>query len=303
VAPREFYMISLKAESFRNYRPYFYLLPSMILIIIIYVYPLVQNVIKSLYRFSGGREIFVGFGNYKYLILKDSITRGAFLHNIQILLVIPILLVLAILFAVLLSEKIRFAKVYQAILFVPFITSIVVVGVVFSRLLRWDGIINFLLNKIGLGALRRDWLGDPKYALYSLMAVIIWRELAFGIVLFIAGIGNINQELYEAAKIDGASWWQQLFHITIPQLKSVISFYVIYNYMIVFAWIFTYVYVMTAGGPVNSTTILELQIFNFAFKKNMMGMASSLAILLFLMIFGFIYLQFRLRRTTMEESY
>jgi ABC-type sugar transport system permease subunit len=296
-------LISRKAEGFKNYKPYLYILPSLILIIIIYVYPLVQNVLQSLYRFSGGRGIFVGFDNYKYLILKDSLTRGAFLHNIQILLVIPILLVLAIFFAVLLSEKIRFARLYQALLYIPFIISIVVVGVVFSRLLRWDGIINFLLNKIGLGALKRDWLGDPKYALYSLMAVIIWRELAFGIVLFIAGIGNINQELYEASKIDGANWWQQLIHVTIPQLKSVISFYVIYNYMIVFAWIFTYVYVMTAGGPVNSTTILELQIFNFAFKKNMMGMASSLAILLFLMIFVFIYLQFRMRRAAMVESY
>ena len=295
-------MILHKAKDFKNYKPYFYILPSIILIILIYVFPLVQNVIQSTYRFSGGKGIFVGFDNYKYLILKDSLTHGAVLHNIQILLVVPLLLILSIFFAVLLTERIRFARVYQTILFIPYIISIVVVGVVFSRLLRLDGIINFLLDKIGLGVFLRDWLGNTRTAIFSVMSVIIWRELPFGIVLFMAGISNINQELYEAATIDGANWWQKLIHITIPQLKFVISFYVVYNFMIVFAWIFTYIYVMTGGGPVNATTILELQIFNFAFKKNMMGMASALAILLFMMIFIFIYLQFRMRRSTMEES-
>jgi ABC-type sugar transport system permease subunit len=216
--------------------------------------------------------------------------------------VIPVFLVLSIFLAVLLSEKIRFTKIYQAILFIPYVISIVVVGIVFTRMLRLDGIINFLLDKIGLDFLIRDWLGHPKYALFSIMGVIVWRELPFGILLFQAGISNINEELYEAARIDGSNWWQNLIHITVPQLKHVISFYLVYNFMILFSWIFTYVYMMTRGGPVNSTMILELRIFNFAFKESVMGMASALSILLFVGIFIFIYLQFRIRRTTMEEN-
>ena len=292
----------MRQSTFKNYTPYFYILPSIVLLFFIYIYPLIQNLVKSFYRFSGGKGIFIGFDNYKYLIVKDSITHGAVLHNLELLLIVPVLLILSVFFAVLISEKIRFARLYQTLLFIPFIISIVVVGVVFSRLLRLDGIINFILDKAGLEVLVRDWLGRPRYAIFALMTVIIWKELPFGIVLFTAGIGNINQEIYEAAKIDGANWWQNLIHITIPQLKSVINFYVVYNIMVVFAWIFTYVFVMTNGGPANATTILELQIYNLAFKKNLMGMASALAILLFIMIFGFIYLQFRVRREAIEEG-
>jgi ABC-type sugar transport system permease subunit len=134
------------------------------------------------------------------------------------------------------------------------------------------------------------------------MFVIIWKELPFGIILFLAGINNINKDIIEAAKIDGANWFQTLIHVTIPQLKNIINFYVVYNVMVVFAWVFTYVFVLTNGGPANSTTILELQIYNFAFKKNLMGMAAALSILLFLLIFVFIYLRFRLQRGALEEE-
>ena len=292
----------MKKSLFKSYPPYLYILPSIILLSFIFIYPVVQNFIKSFYRFASGKNIFLGFDNYKYLILKDTITQKALVHNFQLLLIIPILLILSIFFAVIVTEKIKFAKVYQTLMFIPYIISIVVVGVVFSRLLRSDGIINFILSHMGLDILAKDWLGRPEYAIYAVMLVIIWKELPFGIILFIAGISSIEQSIFEAAKIDGANWFQTIIHITIPQLKNLINFYVVYNVMVVFAWIFTYVFVMTGGGPANATTILELQIYNLAFKKNQMGMASALSILLFLLIFVFIYLQFRLRRSTLEES-
>lgn len=292
----------MKKTFFKNYSPFLYILPSLVFLAFIFIYPVIQNFQRSFFRFAGGKSIFLGFDNYKYLFLKDTITHKAVLHNFQLLMVIPILLVLAIFFAVLISERIRFAKVYQTLLFIPFIISIVVVGVVFSRLLRLDGIINFILNNIGLGILAKDWLGRPQYAIYAVMFVIIWKELPFGIILFLAGINNINKDIIEAAKIDGANWFQTLIHVTIPQLKNIINFYVVYNVMVVFAWVFTYVFVLTNGGPANATTILELQIYNFAFKKNLMGMASALSILLFLLIFVFIYLRFRLQRGALEEE-
>jgi ABC-type sugar transport system permease subunit len=215
--------------------------------------------------------------------------------------IIPILLVLSIFFAVILSGRIRGAKIYQTFMFAPYIISIVVVGVVFSRMLRFDGIINLMLTKLGLGMLAKDWFGRTQYALYAIMVVILWRELPFGIILFSAGIRNLDESIYEAAKIDGANWLQTVFYVTIPQLKGIINFYVIYNIMMVFAWMFTYVFVMTKGGPGNSTTILELQIYNLAFKKYSVGMASALSILLFMTIFIFIYFQFRFRTSLLEE--
>jgi len=291
-----------RSKNKRDYKPYLYILPSIILLIFVFFYPLIQNLHRSFFRFAGGKAIFFGLNNYKYLLLVDTVTRRAFLNNLTLLLIVPIFLILAILFAVLITEKVRFTGLYQTIIIIPYVISIVATGVVFRRLLRFDGIINFLLDKIGLDFLIRNWLGEPRFAIFSVMSVIIWKELPFGIILFIAGISNINPEIYEAAKIDGANWWQNLFHITIPQLQSVINFYVVYNVMVIFAWIFTYVFVLTQGGPVNATTILELRIFNLAFREHNMGMASALAMLLFLMIFGFVYLQFKVRQGTLEEN-
>ena len=294
--------ITGKLKNKVDYGPFLYILPSIILSIFVFIYPLFQNLYRSFFRFAVGKAIFIGFNNYKHLLFEDTIARRAFLNNLTLLSIVPIFLILSILFAVLVTEKIRFARLYQTIIIIPFIISIVAAGVVFSRLLRFDGIINFILDKIGMDFLSQDWLGDPKLAIFSVMSVIIWKELPFGIILFITGIGNIKPEIYEAAKIDGANWWQNLFHVTIPQLKSVISFYVVYNVMVVFAWIFTYVYVMTQGGPINTTTILELRIYNLAFREHNMGMASALAIILFLIIFIFVYIQFRVRRGTLEET-
>jgi ABC-type sugar transport system permease subunit len=287
----------------KKYGPYFYILPSLVFLSLIFVYPMIQNLVKSFYRisFDGGKSVFYGLNNYIFLLTKDTLTRQAALHNVKLLMVIPILLILSIFFAVILSGNIRGAKIYQTFMFAPYIISIVVVGVVFSRMLRFDGIINLMLNKIGLGILAKDWFGRTQYALYAIMVVILWRELPFGIILFSAGIRNLDESIYEAAKIDGANWLQTVFYITIPQLKGIINFYVIYNVMMVFAWMFTYVFVMTKGGPGNSTTILELQIYNLAFKKYSVGMASALSILLFMTIFIFIYFQFRFRTSLLEE--
>ena len=290
-----------RLKNQKDYKPYLYILPSILLLVFVFFYPLVQNLYRSFFRFAAGKAIFYGLNNYKYLLLSDTIARRAFLNNLTLLLIVPVFLVLSILFAVLITEKIRFRELYQTTIIIPYVISIVAAGVIFSRLLRFDGVINSILEKIGLDLLVYDWLGNPRLAIFALMATIVWRELPFGIILFITGISNINPEIYEAAKIDGANWWQNLFHITIPQLKSVINFYVVYNVMVIFAWIFTYVYVLTSGGPINATTVLELRIFNLAFKEFNMGMASALAILLFVMIFIFVYLQFRIRQETLEE--
>ena len=114
----------MKKTFFKNYSPFLYILPSLVFLAFIFIYPVIQNFQRSFFRFAGGKSIFLGFDNYKYLFLKDTITHKAVLHNFQLLMVIPILLVLAIFFAVLISERIRFAKVYQTLLFIPFIISI-----------------------------------------------------------------------------------------------------------------------------------------------------------------------------------
>ena len=127
----------------------------------------------------------------------------------------------------------------------PYILAVPVVGVVFSNILQLNGVLNETLRHLGLGRLALDWIGNPNLTLWSVMAVIIWREVGFGIVLFLARLLSINEELIDAGKVDGANWWQRLWFVIIPQLGSVIEFYTVVSVITMLAWIFSYIYTIS----------------------------------------------------------
>jgi ABC-type sugar transport system permease subunit len=128
------------------------------------------------------------------------------------------------------------------------------------------------------------------------MGVIIWKEVGFGVILFLSRLLSVEEQLFEAAELDGANWFQKLIHITIPQLSTVIEFYTIFSIITVFSWVFTYVFATTDGGPNNSTFVMELYIYKIAFRYNIPGVASSAALILLSVVSLIIYLQFRVRR-------
>jgi len=269
----------------RILQPYLFISASVALLGLVYFYPIIRMIRDSFYRFSGGEVIFVKFENYLYLLL---------------LLSIPVLLVLSIFFAVIFYEGVRGGKIYQTIIFIPKVLSIVVVGLIFSYLLRTNGLVNNIFKTLNLDFLALDWLGDANIAIYTIILIIVWKELGFGILLFSARLASLDESIIDASKVDGANWLQRLIYITTPQLKGLISFFVVYKIMINFAWIFAYVYVLTGGGPANKTTVIELEIYSFAFLKNLRGIASALSVLLLFGIMIFIFLQHYLRKE-MEE--
>jgi ABC-type sugar transport system permease subunit len=171
-----------------------------------------------------------------------------------------------------------------------------VVGIVFSYILQANGVFNLILRSTGLGFLAREWLGASATAIWAIMFVVIWKELGFGIVLFLARMSSISEELYDAAKLDGAGWWQQLVYVTIPQMTAVIEFYIIINMITMLSWVFSYVLVMTKGGPGNSTWVMEYFIYQKAFPYSQMQIASAAAVLLLIFTFFLMLMQARLRR-------
>ena len=144
-----------------------------------------------------------------------------------------------------------------------------------------------------------DWLGKTKIAPWTLLGVIIWKELGLGIILFLARLLSARQELYEAAELDGANWWQRLWYISVPELRQVMGFYAVLIGITMISWVFAYVYTLTGGGPANSTTIIEFYIYRKAFGfgsgARKMGVSAALSTLLlgvvvvFLMIQSFVY--------------
>jgi ABC-type sugar transport system permease subunit len=278
----------------RKIEPYFFIAPAIIVILIIFAYPVVRLSVLSFQRPSQGRMVFVGLTNY-LAIMRDDVFLRAARNNLVLLLCVPIMVVIALLLAIFLFERIRGWKFYRTTLFLPYLLPIAVVGLIFSYIFQLSGVLNEFLTSIGLGRFALDWLGSTRLALPTLMFVIIWKEVGFGVVLFLARLMSVEEELFDAAKIDGANWWQLQWFITVPQLAAVIEFFTIVSMITMLSWVFSYVYVMTGGGPGNSTMVTELFIYQSAFRYNQVNIASAVAVLLLLVTGVFIFLELRLR--------
>ena len=263
-------------------------------ILVVFGYPLVRLLQFSFQRRIGGVEKFVGLVNYRSLF-KDDVFLQAVTNNLKLLICVPIMVVVALILAVFLFERIRGWQLYRTTLFLPYLLPITVVGLIFSYIFQLSGVLNEFLTHIGLGIFALDWLGSTRLALPTLMFVIIWKEVGFGIVLFLARLMSVEEELFDAAKIDGANWWQLQVNITVPQLATVIEFFSVVSVITMLSWVFNYVFVMTGGGPGNSTMVTELFVYLTAFRYNQMNIASAVSVLLLFVTGIFIFLELRLR--------
>ena len=262
-----------------------YLAPAMIIIGIVIIYSVIRVVIGSFMTVSQGEEVFAGLWNYK-LLFKDNLFGIAIKNNMLLFLCVPVMTILALVVAVVLFNKIRLWQFYRSIIFVPFILAVPVVGVVFTYILQLNGVLNTILKDTGLGVLALDWLGNPSIAIWSVGAVIIWKQFGFGVVLFLARLMSVDVSLYEAAEVDGANAIQKFFNITIPMTASIIEFYVIISLIDMLSWVFSFVFVMTGGGPASSTTTLEYLIYKKSFAGGNYNYA--LAVSVFVLIIAII---------------
>jgi len=270
----------------------------MILILLfIYGYSVVKVFDFSFRRIRGITGVFVGFDNYKF-VLVDPIFRHSVLNNFQLFLLIPFLVFFSIIFSVLLFERLRGWRFYRVSLFLPYILAIPVAGTIFGYMFTKNGIINEILRALGLDFTPIDWLGNPKFALWTLMIIILWKEIGFGIALFLARLMSVDESIYDSASIDGASWWGKLIFITIPQLRNIITFFSIITIINMLSWVFAYSYTVTLGGPGWSTVVMELYIFNKLARSQTpnLGMASAASVILLLITIVFIIISYRVRR-------
>ncbi len=286
-----------RANKRENLKGFLFIGPTVLIILLVYLYPLIQNANFSLRDLAIAGRPFTGIRNYS-LMFSDPLFLKSIRNNfILILTIVPALVFISLVFAVPLFEQVRGWKFYRATVLLPYITSITAVGLFFSLFFQGRGMLNTFLKMIHLDALVVDWLGSPQFALPAIMFVIVWREFGFGTMLFLARLTTVPEELFDAAKIDGTNWFQRLFHIVIPQLATVIEFYVFLMIVTMLSWVFNYVYVMTLGGPARSTYVTELYIFIEAFKMNKMGVAAAVSIVIFAMtaVLAFASLRFRTR--------
>lgn len=273
-----------------------FLSPWLVTLGVFWLYPLLHALYLSFTHYStlSNQSVWVGIENYRRL-LHDAIFWTA-LGNTLIFVVgtIPFTTVIALLLAVLLNRKIAWKDLYRAGYFIPSVTSIVVLSLIFTNLYARDGYLNTLLGMVGMHGPADGWLQNTATALPAIMAMDVWIAVGYYVVLFLAALQTIPGELYEAADLDGASGWTQFTHITLPGIRPMILFVVVINTIRSFQ-VFTEVYVMTKGGPINATTTLVYQVFQNAFDRaDMMGYASAIAYVAFLLVLAVSLVQFKL---------
>ena len=285
----------------RAWVPYLYVAPAVVLLCLVFAYPVVRVVDFSTRLIRGASGPYVGSLNYQ-LVWEDSTFHDALKHSALLLLAVPVLLVLSIFFAVLLYERARGWRIYRSVLFMPYILAVPIVGIVASYVFELNGALNSILRAVHLNALALDWLGSERLSLLTVGIVIVWREVGFGIVLFLARLLSMSEDALEAARIDGAGWWQRLRYVILPELRGTMEFYVVVAAITMLAWVFAYVYTITAGGPGTSSTVLELYIFNQGLRNSLPGMASAVAVVLLGATLISITLLFIVRARAREEE-
>lgn len=271
--------------------------PALVVFVTFVILPVVLAAVYSLYNWNGLGPLdrFIGFDNYQRA-LTDPLFLKAIGNNATIL--IASILVqgpLAIGVALLLNRKLRGRSIIRALIFVPYVLAEVIAGLSWKLLLSPRGGVNAVLETIGLGHLTRPWLADPDTALWVMFGILTWKYLGFAILLMLAGLQGVPEELHEAAAIDGASWWQTQWRITLPLLGPTIRIWVFLS-MIGSLQLFDMVWVTTKGGPVGATNTMAVYMIQYG--QGQYGYGSAIAVILFVisLTVAVIYQRFAMRR-------
>jgi raffinose/stachyose/melibiose transport system permease protein len=276
------------------------LTPALVLFVGIVLVPIVVAVYYSFFKWSGfsPRRPY-GFGNYTRA-LHDTVFQHAVLHNIIIaVLSVLIQLPLSIGLALLLNRKLRGRAFLRLVVFAPYVLSEAITAVVWLLMLQPGGLVDQLLRAFGLGGLVQQWLANETIVLYTLFVVITWKYIGFGIILLLAGLQGIPNELREAAATDGASPWRVTRHIVLPLLGPTIRIWIFLS-IIGSLQLFDLVWIMTLGGPANASDTMATYLLDHGFSRYEFGYGSAVAVILFVIcfVFALIYQRFALRRDT-----
>ena len=275
----------------RRYNPYrgieVFLLPGAIVFLFLIVFPFVTNVIVSFTKWTGVRTpLWIGLANYQKAF-GDAIFWTSFKNNLYLIITlttIPTLigLLLAVLIYDYISKKFgtTIASIFRAGFYLPQVIPAVVSALVWRWILQPDwGAFNYVLKTIGLDALAHNWLGDPKTALPAVIVTMIWFQIGYPLVIFMAALQRIDPELYEAAAIDGASWLQKFFRITIPLIRPEL-FVVVLTTTIFALKAFGQIFAMTRGGPGSATMVASYFSYKNFFENSNVGYGATMSTVL-----------------------
>ncbi|MGG0900975.1 sugar ABC transporter permease [Bacillus subtilis] len=284
--------------------PYLFLVPALVFLLFVYI-PIFENVFLSLFQWSSfsPEKTFIGLKNYVELF-HDPVFYQAFTNNVLYAVISIVCQVFGgLILAAVLEDKLvrKWSPFFRTVFFLPVVISMTVIALLFDFIYNPEtGLLNQLLQAIGLDQLTRAWLGDDSTAMLSVIFVSQWQSIGYIAMLYIVSIQKIPDELYEAARLDGAGKIQQFFHITVPQTKEM-SFVAVVMTLTGAFTVFNEPYILTGGGPGNASEVLSTFLYKSAFTKDMMGYASAIATVVLIITLALSLMQMKFFKTGKEE--
>jgi len=271
---------------------YLFIAPVIVLFGLFRMAPAIQTLLYSFYKVEllKGRFTFIGLDNFRRLLTDEIFQRAATNTLVFVAAIVPISAALGLILAVIFNSKFHFQEFFKAVYFSPMVTSTVAAAMVWWWMYNPQfGILNVLLKLVGIP--EQPWLMSSRMALPAVIIFSIWKTLGYNMIIYLAGLQAIPAQFYEAATIDGAGAVARFFRITIPLLAPTTTFILIYNGILAFQ-VFDQVFVLTGGGPANSTNVVVLDLYRQAFERYNFGYAAAEAMVLFICILGITILQY-----------
>ena len=256
-------------------------LPSFIIVAGFMAFPILFAVFISFTKTNGLTFDWIWFENYRSLF-TDPVVHEVFLNNFKFLISVTLVIFVALVSAILLFEQFKGWKFFRVIFFLPSVLSVVVIGLIFRNAFGYYGSVNQFLGLFGMEP--KQFFITSNYSIFIIILALVWSGFGYQSLLLLAGLTSINPAVFEAAAIDGAGWWRRLWSITLPNIRRVLGFVFIINFIYTFSSLFGFIFVITAGGPLYETTTIDYLVYLRAFSSSNLGSGAALAVVLFLFI-------------------
>lgn len=271
---------------YKKYVPYLFLLPAGVILLVFFFIPFLQTIILSFKDYSSSiyHPDWIGLQNYFKLMQSPVFYKVLINTFLYLFIAVPILATVPLFLAILINQKIKGITLYKILIYLPVIVSIVVAAIAFKWLYAEQGILNFAMQKMGFESI--GWLTDTRFSLISVIIVTVWKGIGYYMMIYLAALMSVPKELYEACDIDGAGFFKKHLTVTIPHIMptlALVSTISAISAMKVFAEI----YVMTKGGPLNSSKTIVYYIYERAFENLDLGYASAMAVVLLIIVMAF----------------
>ena len=266
--------------------PYLFLIPAFVMLAVFFFVPFFQTLYLSFFDYSKNiyAPQFVEWANYLYLIKNPQFLKTILNTFYFLVLCVPFLVIFPLFLAILLNTKIRGKTLYKLIIYLPVVVSIVVVAIAFKWLYAPEGLLNYFLSLINISPL--GWLSDPKFAMFSVALVTIFKGVGYYMMIYLAALMSVPNELYEAAEVDGATSFQKHMAVTIPHIMPTIALVATISSISALK-VFVEIYVMTRGGPLDSTKTIVYYIYEKAFENLDLGLVSAASVILLIVVMAF----------------